>query len=297
MVVKKIAPKQSKAKLAREMNIPRSSLYYLPKQPKKDLKLKVEIEQVLREHKAYGHKRVALELKINKKRTLRVMKLFNLKPQRKRKAPFKQNDFNQEPMSIDNLISELTIEKQNQVWASDFTYLPYFGKFIYLATVEDLFTREIVGYSISKKHDANLISQALLDALEKELKPKIIHSDQGSEYCSQKYLNLLKSLNIRPSMSQKASPWQNGQQESFYSEFKLELGHPECYPTIGELIEAINQQIYYYNNKRIHSALKCPPAIFAKRATSYQQVETSKVFYLNNLTNLIPQPITERQTV
>lgn len=66
-------------------------------------------------------------------------------------------------------------------------------------------------------------------------------------------------------MSEKASPWQNGYKESFYSGFKLELGYPECYLTLGELIEAIAQQIYYYNNQRIHTALKCPPAVFSQR--------------------------------
>jgi len=66
-------------------------------------------------------------------------------------------------------------------------------------------------------------------------------------------------------MSAKSSPWQNGYQESFYSGFKLELGHPEIYPTLGELYEAIAAQIHYYNHRRIHSALKCPPAVFAQR--------------------------------
>jgi len=65
-------------------------------------------------------------------------------------------------------------------------------------------------------------------------------------------------------MSAKASPWQNGYQESFYSGFKLELGHPEIYSDLGELYEAIAAQIYY-NHQRIHSALKCPPAVFAQR--------------------------------
>lgn len=307
MVVNKSAPKQSKTALAKEMGVCRSSLYYRPKLPEKDLKLKTEIERVLEKHKAYGHKRIAIELKINKKRVLRVMKLFNLKPKRKRKAPFKRDDFNQAPMSIPNLISGTIIEAQNQIWVSDFTYLPYFGRFLYLATVEDIFTREVVGWSVSLKHDANLISEALLNAIDANPTPQIIHSDQGSEYRSQDYLNLLKSLNIKPSMSQKARPWQNGYQESFYSEFKLELGHPQCYPNIGELTEAIIQQIYYYNNERIHSALKCPPAVFAEKINTRLNSPILKIFNFNeqtnnlinltNLTNLIFQPIAEGQVV
>jgi transposase InsO family protein len=106
--------------------------------------------------------------------------------------------------------------------------------------------------------------------------PWIIHSDQGSEYCSQEHLDLLKEYKIQPSMSDKASPWQNGTQESFYSGFKLELGHPEIYPTVGELIEAIAKQIHYYNYLRIHTALRCPPVVFAKRCAEKKLIINSQ---------------------
>lgn len=248
MAVNLIAPTKSKKELARQLGISRQSLYYQPKLPAKDLRLKVEIEKVMTEHKAYGHKRIAWELGINKKRALRVMKIFGLKPQRKRRKPEKPQDLAQAPTNIPNLVQGRIIEAPHQVWVSDFTYLPYYGRFVYLATLEDIFTREVVGWEVFIKHNADLIAQALLNALNHYPSPQIAHSDQGSEYRSQLYLNLLKSFNIQPSMSAKASPWQNGHKESFYSGFKLELGHPECYQTLGELIEAIAQQIHYYNN-------------------------------------------------
>lgn len=199
------------------------------------------------------------------------MKKFGLKPKRQRRAPKKPQDQSLAPMAVPNLIQGIIIEAPSQVWASDFTYLPYFGRFVYLATIEDLFTREIVGWAMSTRHNTDLVSQALTSALQMRPSPLIHHSDQGSEYRSHYYLNLLKSFIIQPSMSKKASPWQNGHQESFYSEFKLELGCPECYPTLGELVEAIAQQIYYYNNKRIHTALKCPPAVFAQKFQGKQK--------------------------
>jgi len=192
------------------------------------------------------------------------MKLFGLKPQRTRKKPDKPQDLGQEPMAIPNLVQGIIIDAPNQVWVSDFTYLPYYGRFVYLANIEDVFTREVVGWEVSARHNTDLVVQALLQGLEHYPAPQIIHSDRGSEYRSQ-YLNLLKSFNVQASMSEKASPWQNSHKESFYSGFKLELGHPECYPTLGELIEAIAQQINYYHNQRIHTALKCPPAVFAQR--------------------------------
>lgn len=92
-------------------------------------------------------------------------------------------------------------------------------------------------------------------------------------------------------MSQKASPWQNSHQESFYSGFKLELGHPECYPTVGELIEAVAGQIHYYNHQRIHTALKCPPAIFAQRL-AFQNLTA-----LSFNKQLIHQEVAETQCV
>lgn len=272
MAVNQQSPLKSKKQLAKELGVSRQSLYYKPKLPEKDLKLKTEIESVMEKHKRYGHKRISDVLGINRKRIRRVMKLFGLKPLRTRKQPFKPKDKNQAPMTIPNLIQGIIIDAPHLVWVTDFTYLPFFGIFIYLATVEDIFTRQIVGWAVSVKHDANLVIEALLNALSKHPAPQISHSDQGSEYRSVKYQSTLLVSGIKPSMSEKASPWQNGYQESFYSEFKLELGHPECYPTLGELIEAIAQQIHYYNNERIHTALKCPPAVFAEK---YKTTQTS----------------------
>ena len=265
MAVKALAPPKSKTALAEQLGVTRSALYYAPKLPGKDLALKARIEQVMSDHRAYGHRRLALHLGINKKRVRRVMKLYGLKVKRRRQAPKKPQDLGQTALAIPNLVSGLTIETVHQVWASDFTYLPYFGRWLYLATVEDIFTRQVLGWALATRRSADLVSLALLEAVCFHPIPNLIHSDQGSEYRSQEYLNLLKSLAIKPSMSQKASPWQNGYQESFYSGFKLELGYPEIYPDLGELIEAIAGQIHYYNHRRIHTALKCPPTVFAQR--------------------------------
>jgi transposase InsO family protein len=275
--IKKQAPSKGKNNLARELGISRGLLYYQPKLPVKDLLLRAEIEKVMLKHKAYGHRRIALMLEINKKRVRRVMKLFGIKVKRQRKKPIKPKDINQIALDIPNLVLGLTIETPNQVWVSDFTYLPYFGGFVYLATAEDIFTRRVIGWAVATRHCRELVAYALIDAIESQPMPQIIHSDQGSEYRSEDYLNLLKSLGIKPSMSQKARPWQNGYQESFYSGFKLELGHPEIYPTLGELVEAIAQQIYYYNHDRIHTALKCSPEVFAMRYLLTNQVREGQL--------------------
>lgn len=194
-------------------------------------------------------------------------------------------------MNIPNLLINTVLTRPNQAYASDFTYLPFHGKFVYLATFEDLFTREIVGWDVAMRHNAELVNSALDKSLNNnEEIPDFVHSDQGSEYRSQKYLQTLEICKIKPSMSAKGSPWQNGYQESFYSEFKLELGHPDAYETLGELIEAIALQIYYYNNGRIHSALKCPPKIFKQKCQNTMVLK-------EEIINLISQPNAVRLTV
>jgi transposase InsO family protein len=283
--------RENKTALAKKLGVSRSSLYYKPKLPEKDLKFKIEIERVMEDNKAYGHKRIAMDLGANKKRVLRVMKLFGLKPQRKRGAkPDKPEDLNNPPQDIPNLIQNLIVNRFGQVWAVDFTYLKFLGRFVYLASVEDLFTRQIVGWAVSTRHTAKLVTAALLDALGRYPAPEIVHSDQGSEYASKENLELLKAAGIKPSMSEKASPWQNGYKESFYSEFKLELGNPNACQSLGELTEAIAHQIFYYNYKRIHSALKCPPAVFAQRANQTKNAPTALAI-INNDSAIIEKRI------
>ena len=285
-----LAPPQSKTTLAQQLGVTRTTLYYQPKLPAKDLALKAEIERVMNKHKAYGHRRIADELGVDKKRIRRVMHIFHLKVSRKRKIAKKHQDVGQKPMAIPNLVLGLTIDRPHHVWVSDFTYLPYYEKFIYLSTVEDVFTRRVLGWAVSTRHTVDLVSQAFLEAILLHPTPTMIHSDQGAEYRSKEYLHLLGSFHIQPSMSQKASPWQNGYQESFFSGFKFELGYPEIYPALGELIEAIAQQIHYYNHERIHTALRCSPVVFA---TKYQLNQQRTV----NNSLIINQEIPVRQSV
>ncbi len=235
----------------------------------------MEIETVLSTHPAYGHKRVALELKINKKKALRVMKKFDLKPYKRRvKRPRKSGDLNRVPAVYQNLIKGFCPIRPNVVWVADFTYIRFQGRFIYLSTVMDLYTREILGWSISGSHDRFLVIAALRMALERtRITPKYHHSDQGSEYDSYDYVKILETSKIEVSMSAKGHPWENGFQESFYSGFKLDLGLPDQFGTWGELIEAIHLQINYYNKNRIHTTLKTSPIKFREQ------------YYLKTLTN------------
>ena len=251
---------ENKTEMARRLGISRSSLYYKPKRPEIDLEVKAQIESVIGDNPAYGHKRIARELKLNKKRILRVMKKFGIKPyRRKAKPPFKKADLNKPPTNFPNLLVGLIVNRPNQVWCTDFTYIKYQSKFIYLATIIDRYTREIISFSLSQHHNRFLVTEALINALRLGIKSEIIHSDQGSEYDSADFIDLVKDSGISFSMSRKGSPWQNGYQESWYGKFKGEFGDFNRFETLGELVEEIYHQIYYYNNRRLHSSLPTTP--------------------------------------
>ena len=220
-----LAQKTTVAERARSLGLCRSSLYYQLKLPKKDTLLKDRIEAVLMDNSSYGHKRIALELKLNKKRILRVMKLYGIKPYRRRiRTPKKPADQNKRDTGYQNLIEKFCPIRPNVIWATDFTYLLFQNRFIYLATVIDIFTRKILGWHLSHYHDRFLVIAALTYALAtSQTTPHYHHSDQGSEYEAKDYLEILEQNDIIISMSRKSSPWENPFQESFYSQFKVDL--------------------------------------------------------------------------
>jgi transposase InsO family protein len=186
------------------------------------------------------------------------MKLFGIKPYRRRgRKPVRRSAGLLD--GYPNLIRGSFPIRAGQVWVSDFTYLPYRGSFVYLATILDLYSRQVVGWHLSTSHDTPLVSAALFDGLTIHRPPQIIHSDQGVEYRSKAYTELANRFNIQISMSRKASPWENGYQESFFSQFKVDLGDPNRFATLPELIEYIHLRIYIYNQHRIHTSLKMSP--------------------------------------
>lgn len=245
------------------LDVYRGVRYYKPKKPDKDWKLKCQIEEVLREHPSYGSPRIALALKRNHKPIERVMKLFGIKAYRRRGRKFKKTK--NIKVIYPNMLLTTYPAYQNHIWVTDFTYIPFQGKTIYVATVEDLFTRKIVGLAIYTTHAVQLVISALMSAVANNSRPTIFHSDNGSEYNSEIFTGALKTLGILISRSAPGCPWENGYQESFYSQFKIDLGDPSRFKTLGELVLAIYQTIWQYNNTRIHTALKMSPVQFAQK--------------------------------
>lgn len=260
----------NKSQLAKDLGVSRSLLYYQYKQREKDWRLKQAIEEVLHECPGYGHKRLADHLKIGKNRILRVMKIFDIKPYRRRGKKWRKSK-KKELEPYPNLLLAEFPKNLSHIWVSDFTEIKWKKKTIYLATVMDLFSREVVGFSVMLNHASQLVMTALLNAVFKHPIPRIIHSDQGSEYLSRDYVELVTNLGIRLSMSRVASPWENGYQESFYSHFKVDFGDPNRFESLGEIIYEIYQAIYIYNNRRIHSALRMPPVVYANKFLMLQK--------------------------
>lgn len=256
-----VEQKLSKARLARSLGISRSSLYYTPKQPTKDRVLRDLIITTISEHPAYGYRRVALALRISKNRAHRVMAKFGIAPRIKHRR--RKYGRNTSVCGIPNRTGGICPIAPNVIWVGDFTELFFHGRKIYLATVIDRYTREVIGWQIGLHHTTQLILDVLEEAVRKRgCTPAIFHSDQGSEYTAHACVQWIISHHILPSHSPKAKPWNNGHQESFYDKFKLEFGKPSRHTTIETLIEAIGRYIHYYNTRRIHSAIKMPPRDF-----------------------------------
>lgn len=258
-----MATTANKSELAKKLGVSRASLYYKPKKPAEDEVVKGHILAVQLEHPAYGHKRIALTLRLNKKRILRLMHKYKIRPRIMRGKPIKRDDLDRLPTRVPNIAKTICPLFINVLWAGDFTYIPWEGGFIYVATVIDLHSREIIGWHIGHHHTTGLITEAFTDALRQTgHAPQIFHADQGSEYVSGHYELLLERHGTKPSQSKKSSPWENGYQESFYNNFKLELGSSLRFRDLGELVEAIHRQIHYYNTRRIHTALKMSPVAY-----------------------------------
>jgi transposase InsO family protein len=225
----------------------------------------------MQKNPSYGSPRIALALQANHKRVERIMKANQLKAFRRRRRRYlKPNDFKQEPSKYPNYVKKLCPISPRIVYATDFTYIDFKGKNLYLATVIDVFSREIVGWDISDRHTATMMKRSLEMAFKQGV-PSFLHSDQGSEMKSEIYIDFAENQGVQVSMSTKASPWQNGFQESFYSGFKLDLGDQNRFESKGELIEAIIQNLNYYNNERLHTALKTTPR---KYFEDFQETKT-----------------------
>jgi transposase InsO family protein len=159
----------------------------------------------------------------------------------------------------DNLLKRrFNADGPNQKWTTDITYIWVKDRWLYLATVMDLYSRSIVGWAL----DTHMTEQLITDALQMAFKRRdiepglIIHSDRGVQYRSNRYQALIECHGCKPSMSRKGNCWDNAVMESFFSRLKVELIYAEQYRSIDEAKSAIFEYIeVFYNRVRRHSAL------------------------------------------
>ncbi|APR66589.1 transposase [Thalassolituus oleivorans] len=158
----------------------------------------------------------------------------------------------------DNLLwRDFSASKPNEKWTTDITYIWVKDKWLYLATVMDLFSRRIVGWSLDESMTEALVKDAIQMAFSrrKATPGLIVHSDRGTQYRAQGYVDYLRSNGCRLSMSRKGNCWDNAPMESFFSRLKVELVYAKNYSSIEEAKSGIFAYIeIFYNRKRRHSA-------------------------------------------
>jgi putative transposase len=163
----------------------------------------------------------------------------------------------------------------NERWVADITYIPTREGWLYLAVVEDLYSRRVVGWSLADNMESRLVVDALEMAVTRRLPGEglLVHSDRGSQYASDHYQRLLKKHGIECSMSGVGQCWDNAPMESFFATLKKELVHHEDYQTRAEARGSIIEYIeVFYNPKRRHSSLGYQsPVHFEKTAREVPQ--------------------------
>jgi transposase InsO family protein len=185
------------------VGIYRSTYYYKPKKGRQlYFDIADKIDEIALEHPYYGYRRITAALKrqgiaINHKKVYRIMKDKNILC-RIRKSFSRTTDSAHGLAKYPNLIRNNAVEKVNQIWHADITYIRIATSFIYLAAIIDSYSRMVVGYGIGRTLSADLPIAALNDAIEKRNPSSglIHHSDQGIQYCSSAYIQILKDYSI-----------------------------------------------------------------------------------------------------
>lgn len=232
---------------------------------KVDKELNELIEKVFyASNQTYGQRRIkeALAKKygviISKRRIGKIMKLLNLIPKMKRKFKVNTTDSNHDlPIAPNILDRDFYAGLADKKYVGDITYIHTAEGWLYLATVIDLFSRKVVGWSMDNHMRVSLVNDAL-DMAIKRRKPSaglIWHTDRGSQYASYSHKDLLQKNGIIQSMSRKGNCWDNAVAESFFHSLKTELTNHEEFETKAQANEKIFEYIeIFYNRQRMHSS-------------------------------------------
>lgn len=222
----------------------------------------------------YGTRRISKKLSendifISRRRIGKLMAIAELYCKTKRKFKVTTDSRHNKPISPNLLNRNFDVVSPNKYWVGDITYIPTKEGWLYLATVIDLYSRQIIGWSMADNMRSKLVNDALTMAIWKR-KPKkglVWHSDRGSQYASDSHRNILKDHGITQSMSRKGDCWDNAVAESFFHTLKTELTNHYQFKNRQEAKNIIFEYIeVFYNRIRIHSANNyLAPVEFEKR--------------------------------
>ncbi len=245
------------------LGLDRTVVYRKPtKQSAKDASALLSLREAHAKHPQYGYRRMGMLFGWSPERARRLMRKAGISVTTRKKR-WRTATAKPEIAAPANALKAFGDHTESGAWVQDFTYLKFHGVWHYLAVVLDLKTRQVVGWQLGTRHSSELTFAAVLDALSKHPLPTILHSDQGSEYLAAKHELLCEKLEITLSVSDKASPWQNGFMESFFGKFKDDLGELNQFTDLPHLHEAVALQLHYYNHDRIHTSLRMSPAAYA----------------------------------
>lgn len=223
-----------------------------------------QIRTIYDEHKGnYGSPRIAKELSVRniiccENKVAKRMKKMNLKAKTKKKFRVTTDSKHNLPISPNILNRDFSTTAMDQKWVGDITYIHTQEGWLFLATVIDLHSRSIIGWSMNKRMTKALVCDALMMALWNRRFPKevVMHTDRGSQYCSHRYQKIIRLYGLKSSMSRRGNCWDNAVAESFFKTLKAELVYQNNFLTREEAKSAIFRYIeVYYNKLRRHSAI------------------------------------------
>lgn len=256
-----------------------------------DLELMKLIDQQYTKTPFYGTRKMMKWLRsighrINRKHVQRLMRLMGLEglaPKPNTSKPRKAHK------KYPYLLKGLKLDRPNQVWATDLTYIPMNRGFVYLVAIIDWYSRYVLSWRISNTMDTDFCVDALNDALSRHGKPEIFNSDQGSQFTSEDFTGLLETHGIRISMDGKGRWVDNVFVERLWRSLKWEEVYPKCYDTVFEAKAGIAHWMEFYNNERFHQALdyKTPRGVYS--AAELIPSTAAGAMSLSTVINLIPE--------
>jgi len=254
--------------MCRVLNVDKSSYYHWIKAgciiKKVDEKLNELIEIIfVQGRQNYGTRRIKKRLVqrygliVSRRRIGAIMRDLGLKVKTKKRYKVNTTNSNHNlPIAPNILNRDFYASHHNEKWVGDITYIPTSEGWLYLATVIDLYSRKIVGWSMDDTMKVSLVNDALNMAISSRNPPKglIWHTDRGSQYASYSHRDLVEENGIIQSMSRKGNCWDNAVAESFFHTLKTELVYHEIYETKSQANQSIFEYIeVYYNRERMHS--------------------------------------------